>query len=160
MSSITIEPRGKNVYGITLVDPTYNEEIVKQLPEVRNWIAKKIKGNPYFESFSSKYWYLVDKDPTDNDDIDYLKEIYLELFIGKELPDANESFWTKGYLDIRNDLTPSDKSQFEKHIKDGDEMELISKDPKEKVRVSITNIEIITVRPNERYEVKYTLSRV
>ena len=160
MSSVTIEPRGKNVWGIILADPTYNEETVKQLPEIRNWIVKKIKGSPYFESFSSKYWYLVDKDPTDNGNTDYLKEIYLELFIGKELPDASEDFWTEGYLNSGLPLSPSDKAQFEKHIEDGDEMELISKDQKEKVRVFISNIKIKTVRPNESYDLMYTLTRV
>jgi len=61
MLSVTIEPKGKNVWGIILGDPIYNEETVKQLPEIRNWIVKKIKANPYLESFSSKYWYLVDR---------------------------------------------------------------------------------------------------
>ena len=157
----TIEPKGKNVWGITLTNPTYNVDALKQLSEVRNWVAKNIKGDSYFESFSSIYWFMVDKDPTDNTDADYLKPIYLEYFIGKELlPDARECLCTKGYLDTRDVLTPTDKDQFEKHIEVEDQIALISKDEKERVRVFITNIEFITVRPNEQYEVKYTLTRI
>ncbi len=159
MPQVLIESRGHNVWGITLSEPTSNEDTVKGLPDVKKWIAQNVKGKPDFELFSSKYWYLVDK-VTNNDETDYLKEIYLVLFIGNELlPDAKYSLRTRGYLDSRIILMPSDKELFEKHIKEGDEIELVSKDKKEKVLVFVTNIEIIAGRPNEDYEITYTLSR-
>lgn len=161
MNENLIEKIGNNVWAITLKEPTMNLEAVKNLPEVKQLIAKSFTGIPYFEARSARYWYLVDKDLGTEDERDYLKEIYLEVFIGGDLlPDAKESLLTRGYLDSSATLSPQDKIQFEAHIEDGDQLQLTSKDGKDSIRVFIANLDIKTIRKDAHYKASYTLTRM
>ena len=160
MSTVKIEPRGNNVWAIMLDFSVSNYDQIRDLPEVREWVSQHVKGTPYFEALSPKYWYLVDKLSGNDDETDYLKDVFINRLVGKELtPDAKQALEVRGYLDSTSVLSPNDKIQFERHIEDGDTFDLVSSDGKDKIRVFITNVRIVCVSPNEVYEAKYTLTR-
>jgi len=154
---VTIEQKGINVWLITLPEPTNNEERVKSLPDVKKFIDNNIKENPYFQNHSGKCWYLVDKEIIDN--TDYLKEMYLDDFIGKELlPDGKESLIANEYLNTVILLSSDDKELFKNKIKEGDEYKFVDQANGDIFNVVITKIRIGSIKNNAFYEVLITLA--
>jgi hypothetical protein len=137
---------------------TYNEDQVRNRPEVRNWIAKYIKGEPYFESVSAKVWYLVDKLPKDENDefTSSLTEVFVRRFITSIENELEAIQFTKqGYLDsIITPLSDQDYRQFKRFIHNEDEFDLSVRN--KVYNAKITNIEDTNVNNG----IKYTLVRL
>ena len=128
------------------------------MQEVSNLIRNQIKGNPYMEAKSPIYWYIVDKDSI-HDETDYLKQIYLETYIGRELlPDAMVNLDQKGFFEMQIELTPDDSAHFERHIEERDKIKISQND--EEISLMISDIQLITIRPNEFHIARFTLNRV